>query len=363
MLVKPALLHFKFDGFANLPTTVNSCVWSDHQTDCNGNEWKLELYPGGRSHETEQGWVGLYLRSYNRASLDTACSMTIKDASGTVIVNCDGCFMFQLRRAFRGYSRFIKRSEILDTNKNILKDGALCIDVTIQVKPILKEDLYECKFSLINKMERLLQSGENSDSIFNVGGEIFKVHSCIIDNSASPILANQLNRNDQNTNIEIQGISPEVFRYILRFVYTDICLCHSEVLKFGKELIDAANRYELVELKIDIENVLICERIMNRENVSDWILFADAQCCTLLKEYAISYFLLDSSDILRSEHSKRLRESGEVLSEIMMLMADGDEGMTVTELRKQLGKIDLDVDGSKETLAARLARYCQEAED
>ena len=88
---------------------------------------------------------------------------------------------------------------------------------------------------------------------------------------------------------------------------------------------------------------------MERENVSDWILFADAQSCPLLKEYAISYFLLHSREILKSVHSKHLRESGEVLSEIIVLMSEGGGGMTVTQLRKLLDERNLDVDGSKET--------------
>ena len=78
-----------------------------------------------------------------------------------------------------------------------------------------------------------------------------------------------------------------------------------------------------------------------------------------MKEYAISHFRLHSREILNSEHSKRLRESGEMLSEIIMFMSDEDGGMTVTELRKALGKRHLDVDGSKETLAARWKSYAK----
>eukprot|EP00956_Cyclotella_meneghiniana_P011027 scaffold15443_cov50-Cyclotella_meneghiniana.AAC.6 len=352
MLTKPALLRFKFDGFADLPTEVDREVESEVQTDCNGNKWYLMLYPGGQSDSSEQGWISLYLYPKEiKEPLDIAYSMAVKDSKGNVVKNDDGdCILQPVGDEDIdniGNRQFMKRAEILDSSNNTLRDGALSIEVTIQVKPSLQDDLYECEHSLFSKMEHLLESGERSDATFKVGGEIFNVHSLIVHSNAPSILANQLNQN-------IQGILPEVFRHILRFVYTEFCPCTSEVLKYGKELIDAANRYELVELKVDVENVLLSERIMKRENVSDWILFADAQCCPLLKEYAISYFLLDPKRILKSEHSKRLRESGEVLSEIMMLMADEEGGMTVTELRKELGKRDLDVDGSKETLAARL---------
>ena len=55
-----------------------------------------------------------------------------------------------------------------------------------------------------------------------------------------------------------------------------------------KEIIDAANRYDVVGLKMAVENILVRERILDKKNVSDYILFSDAQSCALLKEYARS---------------------------------------------------------------------------
>ena len=58
--------------------------------------------------------------------------------------------------------------------------------------------------------------------------------------------------------------------------------------------------------------------------------------------------------LTKSEHSKELRESGELLAQIMLLMDNQDDEMTVTELRKELDKRELDVDGSKAALVERL---------
>ena len=131
------------------------------------------------------------------------------------------------------------------------------------------------------------------------------------------------------------------------------------ILKYCKDLIDLSNRFEVTRLKMIVENKMVRERIMTKENVSDYILFADAHCCPLLKEYAVSYFFLYRREILESQHSKRLKESAELLSEIIMLTESENENddckcMTVNELRKKLGKRKLDVDGSKDALVARL---------
>ena len=143
---------------------------------------------------------------------------------------------------------------------------------------------------------------------------------------------------------------------ILEYVYSGKRPDNLSILDFGKELIDAANRFELVELKLAIERILVRERILDKTNVADYIVFADSKTCPLLKEYAISYFLLHAKEILNSDYSASLRESGELLSEIMKIMAGQDEDetdMTVNELREELKELKLDIDGSKEVLLCR----------
>ena len=96
MLIKPALLHFKFDGFANLPTEAGSRVESDVLTDCNGHKWQLTLYPGAiNEYFNKHGWVSLYLTSKNKESLDVAYGMALKDENGAVYTNANDDFKFQ----------------------------------------------------------------------------------------------------------------------------------------------------------------------------------------------------------------------------------------------------------------------------
>ena len=86
----------------------------------------------------------------------------------------------------------------------------------------------------------------------------------------------------------------------------------------------------------------------------DYILFADAKSCPLLKEYGITFLRMNAKAVLKSEHSLRLRESNELLTEVVVLSNEVDETLNVNELRKELGKRKLDVDGSKEVLLSRL---------
>jgi speckle-type POZ protein len=299
----------------------------------------------------------MLLHNKNKKDIEVNCNFAIKDSNGAIVL--EKCFSNNLVQSpnGNGFTHFFKRSTFFEANSRILKDGALRIDVTIQVKKG-KDPLYQPPSALSERQLKLLKSGERADISFNVGGKVFTAHLAIIYANA-PILADHCNKTKQKKKSEeiIKDMKPDVFQILLKHIYSGCLPSEQDALQHGKELIDAANKYELIELKMAVENALVRERVMTKKNVADYILFADAQSCALLKEYAISYLLLHSKHILKSEHSKCLRESGEVLSEIVMLMSENDddeEAMSVLELRKELGKCELDVDGSKETLVLRL---------
>ena len=368
MSIKPVLLHFEFDDFASrLPPDKDRQVCSETQYDCNGHKWKVDLLSLARDRE-DGGWISLYLGNRNTRPLEIKYIFEVKDANGKTVE------VRELIDKFEGYSyeaddwedcrgceNLMERSTILDPANNILKDGALCIDVTIQVKERIHE-LYDPKETERhqNKMLELLNNEEKADIICYVGEEKFHVNSLILENY-SPLLTAYCRQCNGSNNGAKGDIDADVFLQILEYVYSGLSPVKSDILHFDKELIDAANRFELVELKLAVERVLVHERILDKENVCDYILFADAQSCALLKEYALSYFMLQPKEILDSHNSKSLRESGELLSEIMRLMpiavrheVNIAPNRNVNELRKELSKRGLDVDGSKEALVARL---------
>ncbi|KAL7539388.1 hypothetical protein ACHAXR_009239 [Thalassiosira sp. AJA248-18] len=94
-------------------------------------------------------------------------------------------------------------------------------------------------------------------------------------------------------------------------------------------------------------------------NVVDWILFADAKTCALLKEHAKCYFAARVNDVLAQEESKKLEESPRLWREIMVDISRDPsdcfgDNLSVDELRGKLDQMGLDVDGSKEMLVNRL---------
>eukprot|EP00956_Cyclotella_meneghiniana_P005835 scaffold7611_cov47-Cyclotella_meneghiniana.AAC.3 len=364
-----ARVTFQYHNFRSLAAEVDGGGFgSKVQTDCNGNKWSLELHPGGDSRAFEQEWMWNYCKEHCRAEpgwmtiylvsendfpdRNVKFSLSIRDKYGAPAsyLELEHCFFHESR--YYGSTQIIMHSEVVGKSNNILKDDTLFVDAVIQVKDDT-DDLYQPINNIAKKQLELLHSGVKSDVIFEVEDTVINAHSQILFANA-PLLSEICDQGSNLSKVVINDTSPEVFRLLLEHIYSGIMPSVHQVLQWDKSLIDAANKYELIELKIAVENVLVRERILNRENVADYILFADAQSCPLLKEYAIS-FLVFNSDVLQLEESKHLRESGELLSEIIIIQSRSDEeGMSVTQLRNELGRLRLDVDGSKKVLVSRL---------
>lgn len=117
----------------------------------------------------------------------------------------------------------------------------------------------------------------------------------------------------------------------------------------------------MVGLKIAVETTLVELRILNVENVINWILFASARTCPLLKEYATEYLSGRVKGVLAHDSSKKLMDTPILMKESMIEISndptnciDSTGRMTVNELRTKLHEAGQDVDGSKEMLISRL---------
>ena len=92
----------------------------------------------------------------------------------------------------------------------------------------------------------------------------------------------------------IKNTTPNNFRILLRYVYGGD-LSNSDVdanlAKILKGLITVTARFGVPGPKMAVESTLVQALILRNNNVTDWLLFADAMTCPLLKEHAMSYFV------------------------------------------------------------------------
>ena len=104
-------------------------------------------------------------------------------------------------------------------------------------------------------------------------------------------------------------------------VASDVVPPPSERARVGKEIIEAADRYGIVSLKLAVETALVERCILNLDNVVDWLLFADAKTCPLLMEHATNYMAVMIKDILSHESSEKLKESPKLMADLMLAVS------------------------------------------
>lgn len=394
IMVEHSSLRFRFDQFEKLPSQPGKLASSDEVTDCHRNVWSIDLYPGGQTKTSSSGEksdITVFLFNRGERLVEGKVSFILRDSSGRAY--CHDCGedidtympsnadnMVGVKVKGFGFDLPVKRSEIVDKSKDILlDDGSLVIDAELQI--VSNQDEYRPLNPHVKNMLALLDSGDDSDASFKIGGTVIHAHKLILKNNA-PILFGFCEKNENGKPIPITETNLDVFRIVLQYVYGGETPDANTLKELGKDIIEAANCFGVINLKLAVETALVELLVITMRNVVDWLLFADAKTCPLLKEYATSFFVTRAVDLLSLESSTKLKEAPELYEELMIAIAK-DRDMykekannkvgsrtsmrgndkplflfhhpsSVGELRRKLDERGMDVDGSKEILISRL---------
>ncbi|RLN41605.1 hypothetical protein C2845_PM01G41900 [Panicum miliaceum] len=182
---------------------------------------------------------------------------------------CWGYPCFVTRRLFersghlKNYS-FTVRCDIMVTRTANADERSSSSPVVVSPPPSLQQHL-----------GGLLLSGEGADVTFEVGGETFMTHRCVLAARSPVFTAGLLGPMKEGTTasaIRVDDMEPEVFRLLLGFIYCDSLpeilsdsdndddYCCDDVMMLWQHLLVAADIYDLGKLK------LVCE-----ENLSEFI--------------------------------------------------------------------------------------------
>ena len=137
-------------------------------------------------------------------------------------------------------------------------------------------------------------------------------------------------------------------------------------------MLEAADRFGVTRLK-QLAEIELATRHLSVESAADLLLLADAHSCPQLKESATELFVSKAPEVMATAGWVRLGASADLLRELVGVLTspnkrprDDDDGeqdgegadrvkrMRVSELRKELADTDLDTDGARPQLEARL---------
>ncbi|KAL7525154.1 hypothetical protein ACHAXR_000879 [Thalassiosira sp. AJA248-18] len=261
----------------------------------------------------------------------------------------------------------------MDPANNLLDVGTL----TVQLKLTLNETNAPCQpFAPENpfaqNMRKLFLDETSADVLFAVQNPDdeestnFHAHRVVLKLCASNL--DVLCGSYTNlTPIPISRVEPKVFKLLLLYVYGGT-ISTKDWKHHSQKLIDAADLYGVVNLKLKAE--LMYAKYMNLtvENVTDALVYADSKQCAYLKETVMDFIVKNESEVLQKvATSKHVPESSTMFTDLLAAMARGKGNssaasaesldmnmMRVGALRKKLHERGLDVDGSRETFVARL---------
>ena len=279
-------LRSSFESFATLPQNVGDITFGPRAW-VRKHNWRLMIFPGGCDEEDKDYVsVGLDLcEPYPEAEVKARATLRVINHAGRKhkVRAIDEVLFFTKNESF-GIGRFIKRAKV-HANKGWLKDGALVVEADICVyTPAMQYPQ-----SSLGKEYLEFNSCKNYDFTFIVGDEIVRVHRVVLQTRA-PFLANLCNEADGR--IEISGVSPAVFKEILRFTYCDELSSPKvlSTLEGASDLLAAAARFGLNKLK-DIAEIELATCHLNSENAFEVLLFASAYSCPKLKAAATRLFV------------------------------------------------------------------------
>jgi len=225
------------------------------------------FFPGG-SRDSDDGKVSIYLMSRPGGNIISGGIRSIEFQSRFIV----GLVIHasQSRNGGSlGVSNFAKRSTLI----RALDEGALVIEVLMKKHeqivppmPFTPENPF-CKIMLKKCMDATC-----SDAAFEVGDERVVIHAQgFILKDGAPTIFELCASDSDSTAIPIMDVQPEIFRHLLRYVYGG-SIPTEHLKEHAKDIINAADKYEVVNLKLEAEAMLVFSTSITIDNVVELLL-------------------------------------------------------------------------------------------
>ena len=381
--------QFHIHDFANLATTTSHYITSPEFT-CNGRQWQLKIYPGGSSQAAE-GKVSAYLVHLSKGTITVKYDIKVIDKFGEMMAATKLTKdEFSGSKRGRGWKNYMSRSFILDDEENVLGDnGTLTFIVSMEE---IKDptDVFVPNNPFANILEELFNDKTTADVCFEVSSSeekddddgknkrvktttSFYAHRLILE-KRSTMLAAICGSNDSGgvVTAPVNDVKPEIFSHLLSYVYGG-SIPEEELNTQAKDIIDAADKYSIVNLKLEAEATYVKSTDISLDNAMDNLLYADSRNLALLKE-AVMNFLADNHREA-AIHISFADFPGHIVKDLLIAFSrngekganettDGDDELAtlcVSALRRKLHKMGKEVDGSREAMIETIKSHSEEA--
>jgi speckle-type POZ protein len=274
-----------------------------------GHQWSIYYGPNGRdlnSADFISFYIGLYVdddevEESAEAKFEFSFVDQVEYQKSMYIRATETCSFDNVHG--HGHSQFMKR-DALERSAH-LKDDCFTIRCDIMVcKDPNNGDAVGTLSDVHQHFDHLLQNKVGADVTFEVSGETFAAHRCVLAARSKVFMAQlfgPMAENNTSSVIQIKDMEAEVFKALLRFIYTDSFPdLEEEGGQYGEEeeevefvmwlqnLFVAADRYDLQRLK------LLCEELLAKylcvSSVASTLALAEQHYSHGLKEACLMFF-------------------------------------------------------------------------
>jgi BTB/POZ domain/MATH domain len=367
-------LRFEVHGFTKLKEKKGKRVKLPSLS-AHGYDWTIDLYPRG-DNKARDGQVSCHLRLTDenlteQDAIEAKFAVKFGVRAAANICKTATIDTFSKQQRSWGCSNCVKRELLLNKDSEmLLPNGTLIVDVELQVyveKRVVWYPTTPIQNGDTQMLVDLLETGRYSDVTFQVGQQDFRLHRFVLENRALALFQ-MIEHPDQTITLEEEDVDAAMFQIIVRNIYTSdwpaAVLVDADV---ATTILTLANRFGCINLKHYVESVMV-ESFLDQDSAADMLLLGDSHTCAQLKEAAVKIFKNQADAVMNTEGWKRVKESSALVAELLSVVAtttqpsartgttndDHPDGQCVAELRNQLLKRGLDVDGSREMLVKRL---------
>ncbi|KAJ3693254.1 hypothetical protein LUZ60_008734 [Juncus effusus] len=296
--------RFKIVGYSwEKGMGVGNCLTSRVFT-VGGYEWVIEYYPDGYT-EDDKDYLSFYLSLKGEGEeVKAQFEFTVLDRKGrsSTLYFITPKVTFGGNQKRWGRRKFVER-KIFERSGYIRNDSFTIVCTIAIAKPsrfTKYEPVMEPPPNVHQQLCHLLKRGRGADVTFEVGGETFKAHKCVLV-ARSPVFDAQFFGSIKWKEAEIlklDDIEPEVFRVLLHFVYSDSLPEFDDKqldpVILHQHLLVAADRFEVHGLR------LICKQELSKnievEHLATSLTLAEQHYCSVLKTSCFNF--VSSSEIL-----------------------------------------------------------------
>ncbi|XP_052168939.1 BTB/POZ and MATH domain-containing protein 1-like [Oryza glaberrima] len=282
-------------------TTPTGSFLRSSQFTVGSHRWRINYYPNGESADCAD-YISLYLSLDEKATKNVKVkaqfqfqiSFTDKvekpHSLASAEVNTYGGESFWSW----GCPKFIKRDGF-EKSKD-LRDDSFTIRCDVAVIGEIRTEITTTTFVSVPPSElnqqfgNLLETEKGADVVFEVGDETFAAHRCVLA-ARSPVFNAELYGLMKEGNaagvVRIQDMEAQVFKLLLRFVYTDTLPEMKEEDVMCQHLLVAADRYNRQRLKLMCEEKLC--KYVSVGTLSNILALADQHHCEGLKKACFNF--------------------------------------------------------------------------